>query len=231
MSDEPSRIAQRRAVANRKRGDTYGQRKQIILDAAAELFRIKGVERTSLDDIGKAIGKDRASIYYYYSSKQDLLHDLLGTTVQKNVEDAEAIAAQAGPAPEKLRMAIITLMNSYVEHYPYLFIFINEDLTSRQVDDGSWWMEKVRTWGRRYDRAIRSIVEEGMEAGTIQRVASATVVSNAIVGMLNSASGWYSARPGADSAKVGDALADIVLLGLDDRPRPRRRPKVSAQEN
>ena len=40
-----------------------------ILQAALQLFQAHGFRRVTMDDVAKAIGKGRSSLYYYYKSK------------------------------------------------------------------------------------------------------------------------------------------------------------------
>lgn len=50
-----------------------GGTKQAIRDAAVKLFGAKGFEPTSLREVADAVGITKASLYYHYSSKLDLL--------------------------------------------------------------------------------------------------------------------------------------------------------------
>lgn len=50
-----------------------GGTKQAIRDAAVKLFVAKGFEPTSLREVADAVGITKASLYYHYSSKLDLL--------------------------------------------------------------------------------------------------------------------------------------------------------------
>jgi AcrR family transcriptional regulator len=55
--------------------DTKGE----IHRAALELFSGQGYEKTSLREIAEQVGITKASLYYHYSSKQDLLKAIIGT--------------------------------------------------------------------------------------------------------------------------------------------------------
>lgn len=46
--------------------------------AAIELFSTRGYEKTSLREIAEQVGITKASLYYHYSSKQDLLQAVVG---------------------------------------------------------------------------------------------------------------------------------------------------------
>jgi AcrR family transcriptional regulator len=47
-----------------------------IVDAATELFIQKGAQDTSLSDIAQSLDISKGTLYYYYSSKADLLFDV-----------------------------------------------------------------------------------------------------------------------------------------------------------
>ncbi|TWD73431.1 TetR family transcriptional regulator [Kribbella amoyensis] len=53
--------------------------KSEIHRAALELFSSQGYEKTSLREIAEQVGITKASLYYHYSSKQDLLRAIIGT--------------------------------------------------------------------------------------------------------------------------------------------------------
>lgn len=50
--------------------------KQTILLAASELITKNGIKNTSLADISKLVGISKGTLYYYYSSKNDLIYDI-----------------------------------------------------------------------------------------------------------------------------------------------------------
>ena len=52
-------------------------KRQIILLAAAGCFSKYGFEKTTLEDIGKAVGLNKASLYYYYKNKENIYCDVI----------------------------------------------------------------------------------------------------------------------------------------------------------
>jgi len=53
------------------------KRRDEILSAAAELFSSKGFVATSIDDITQHLSISHGSVYYYYSSKEDILKAII----------------------------------------------------------------------------------------------------------------------------------------------------------
>lgn len=56
---------------------THQTRKQAILDAAAKLIIQYGYDKTTIGDVADAIGLNRALVYGYFKSKDDLLEALI----------------------------------------------------------------------------------------------------------------------------------------------------------
>lgn len=53
------------------------EKKSEILKAARECFARFGYEKTTLDDIGKMVGLNKASLYYYYKNKEAIFADVI----------------------------------------------------------------------------------------------------------------------------------------------------------
>lgn len=55
----------------------YDTKRRNILKIAAEVFAREGIERASMNAVAKSCGISKANIYHYYSSKNDLVFDIL----------------------------------------------------------------------------------------------------------------------------------------------------------
>ena len=67
-----SGIGRRRAAALAEGSAAYAERRAEIIAAAAKVFREKGYRGTSLADVAESLDTDRASLYYYIGSKEEL---------------------------------------------------------------------------------------------------------------------------------------------------------------
>lgn len=52
-------------------------RRQEIIDTACELFASRGISKTSISDIAEAVGVAKGLVYYYFSSKEDLIQSMV----------------------------------------------------------------------------------------------------------------------------------------------------------
>ncbi|CAG0965637.1 Transcriptional repressor Mce3R [Myxococcaceae bacterium] len=69
-------------------------RREMIVSAAANLFRERGYSGTSLDDIGAAVGTTGPAIYRHFPSKEALLTELLERAVERAQRDVKSVASQ-----------------------------------------------------------------------------------------------------------------------------------------
>lgn len=214
-----SGIGRRRAAARDEGGEEYRQRRAEIVRAAAQIFKANGYRAAKLGDVAEALGMDRASLYYYVGGKEELFHEVVGDAVAANVEAAEAIARDPGPAPERLRALITGLMTSYAENYPFLYVYIQENLNTVSPDRSPWSRE-MRKLNKRYENAVVAIVQSGIDEGTMRGDATAWVVAYGIIGMVAWTNRWFDPTSSAvDAATVGRTYADVIVDGLRQHAR------------
>lgn len=214
-----SGISRRRAAALAEGGAAYAERRAEIIATAARIFREKGFRGTSLADVAECLGTDRASLYYYIGSKEELFHEIVRDAGEAVTQQAEAIRDSAGTAADKLRRLISSLMAAYSAHYPYLFVYIQEDL-SKVADGRSAWARQMTAISKRYEDAVIGIVESGFEDGSIRPAGPARVIAYGVIGMVNWTHRWY--REGASgmpsAAEIGQTFSEMVLNGLNSGP-------------
>ena len=65
------------------------EKKDEILKAANECFSRYGYEKTTLDDIGKLVGLNKASLYYYYKNKESIFAEVVNIEMNKFITEIE----------------------------------------------------------------------------------------------------------------------------------------------
>ena len=70
-----------------------------ILDAMEKLLKSSDVRTISVTDIAKEAGIGKGSIYYYFSSKNDILEQLIQRNYKKTIENAYKLASQQEISP------------------------------------------------------------------------------------------------------------------------------------
>lgn len=83
------------APARPRRKDAARNR-ELLVDAAREVFARRGVE-ASLDDVAKHAGLGVGTAYRHFANKHELLQALMSQTIDQVIEAAERAAAMADP--------------------------------------------------------------------------------------------------------------------------------------
>lgn len=213
-----SEIAKRRAAAaaTAESNPAYQERMELIRRAAGKVFHQRGFRGTKLNDIAAEAGVDRASLYYYVGSKEQLFRDVVSEAVTANIAAAHEVMEMDLPAADKLSMMIQSLMTSFEKHFPYMYVFVQEDVaklaTEGTADTG--WAETVQAWTTDYFQLIRTTIADGIADGSFQTPLPAGVAANCIIGMLNYSNLWFQPNGLMDADEIGKGISQLLIDGL-----------------
>ena len=77
--------------------------KDEILKEAQKLFQQFGVKKTTMEDIAKAMGKGKSTLYYYYGSKEDIFDAVIQKEMDEVFHCVKQAVEKAETAEEKLK--------------------------------------------------------------------------------------------------------------------------------
>jgi AcrR family transcriptional regulator len=224
--DSKSNLGRRRRAAQTDGSDDYAARKQELLQIAARIFRTKGYERTTITDIAEAAGTDRASLYYYIASKEQLFIELMSQIGVNPAERSQIIAAEDRPAPDRLRALMVALMTSFHEQYPLLYLDLQGSFGAISADGKTDTLDRLITAGNQHFAAFRKVMRDGIEGGIFKSTLPPGLAAEAAIGMVCWSYRWFDPEQSRYSgSEIGEAFADFILNGLvvDDPPTRRRR--------
>jgi AcrR family transcriptional regulator len=208
-----SGIGRRRQAARDEGGTDYKARREELIRVAADVFQEKGYQASTLNDIAERMGADRASLYYYIGSKQELFQEVAQDVLDANLKEARRIKRQKLKPAEKLTMLIETMMVSYEENYPFTYVYIQEDM-SRVAEEESPWAQAMTSRTRSFEKIFKGFIEEGIAKREFRKDISPDIAANALYGMLNWTHRWFRPGRGADAAQIAAAFASLALDGL-----------------
>lgn len=85
----------------RARAGDYDDKKQLILEQAAEIFARKGFESATMIEVARACGTSKSHLYHYFPAKEDLLFAILSEHITAQAGGLAAIAALPLPVEER----------------------------------------------------------------------------------------------------------------------------------
>lgn len=214
MEQQTSKIGQRRKAARTDPRAPYEARRQEIVDAAIRVFNRLGLKGASLSAVATEMGVDRATLYYYFSSKEQLFDEIVRAVLEENDRLARRIADSAVSPSRKLRELITAFMQSYASNYPLLYIYVREDL-SHVSDKRSKWSLHMRKLNRSIEQSVIQMIEQGFDDGSLRRIGSSRTVAYGILGMLNWSHRWFHPDKSESAVEVGNVFAEFALAGLE----------------
>ncbi|HQV20894.1 MAG TPA: TetR/AcrR family transcriptional regulator, partial [Gordonia sp. (in: high G+C Gram-positive bacteria)] len=154
---------------------------------AAGQFAVRGFAAVRLEDIAAAAGISGPGMYRHFSSKSELLDELLVDISRRLYEGGEQVVDRhggAGSGPSATLRALIEFHIDMLVTKPDLISVQDRDLSSLSQEAN----HEVRSLQRRYvERWVDVLVEVGREAGGPELgPEQARVRVHAVFGLLNS---------------------------------------------
>lgn len=180
-----------------------------MLDTAARLFFERGYEATTTQDIGAALGLLKGSVYYYISSKEELLVELIEQYHDDTRIYFERILASDAPALAKLAELIATETAHTATNLTKSSLFYTEWRSLSPERRAPILAERER-----HETAVEQWIRDAQAAGEIRADVDPKITTLAIFGMVNSVYRWFSDDGQRTADEIGRAFSDLVLNGL-----------------
>jgi len=134
-----------------------------LFAAASAEFAARGFDDTSVDDIARRAGLNKAMIYYHFDGKRGLYLDILQDLMRAIGDRTGDIAAGTQPPHEKL-LAFVDAFSAEADARPHLpFLMVREMADgARRIDDGTKRL-MARVIGN-----LATILTEGVAAGVFR---------------------------------------------------------------
>lgn len=184
-----------------------------ILRAAADLFRERGYQASTVDHIAARLGMSKASLYTHFRAKEEMLAAISRETIEAFTRDLSLVLASRLGAEDKLRTVVRQHVQFVIANRSFLTVFFGEEanLPSRFV-------RSLAAQKDRYDKGVERIVEEGIRNGVFREVSPRLVVF-AVLGMVNWVHKWYNPRGRWGAEEISAAFLSLIEGGLLRRQR------------
>ena len=136
------------------------QRKELILNGALEVFKKKGIEGATIDEIAIQSGFGKATLYYYFKSKEEVFSAILTNGWQKLWLDLEPTIAESYKSPREMFLNLLLKISDNVKARPGLFEFLFNAPKKHVFESKPWAKYQERIYS-----VIQTIIEEGIALG------------------------------------------------------------------
>lgn len=212
---QSSNISRRRRSAQSDGSADYAAKRTELVRIAARLFKEQGFQSTKLADVARAAGLDRATVYYYVGSKEELFQATVEGVLDANIDRAAVLLDDPTLSSlERLHAISISLMVSYEENYPSTFVYIQEQMHQVGGEETAWAQEIMKKT-RSFDKTLLGFIRGAIDEGDLRDDIPVRLVENALFGMLNWTHRWFVPGRGMTGHQVAEAFWSIFTGGMN----------------
>ena len=194
-------------------GESKESRRDQILKTATKIFCEKTYHGTTLQEIASAVGILKGSLYYYITSKEKLLADIILDALQTLNEDLLWVENADLTPVERLRQVVREHVKFNAKYREVGTLFLTEKNAISSLEE----IDKMMQIFERRDKLIARTLREAIEAG-VYRPADIRITSLAIIGLCNSVLFWYRPSGRLSYDEIADAFFALLHQGLSITP-------------
>ena len=183
----------------------YEDRREAIVEKAAQLFAENGFLGASVLDLAKACQTSKSLLYHYYPSKEDVLYAVMASHIDRLVEDVEKAMTIEGGAKQRLKTLLRLFMNHYVGAASRQKVLLN-DLAHLPEEKRNSIVAKQR---RIIDTVQALLVE--LDPALAGRKDKARAKTMLLFGMINWTGNWYDPAGPLDPDSIADMAFDLAV--------------------
>lgn len=152
----------------RRKKEPRSVHRENIVSAASTLFMERGIAATSMDDIAKAAGYSKATLYVYFENKEEIVGILALNSMKKLYDYISSALIQHETTKARYDFICRGLVQ-YQEEFPFYFKMvldkINIDFESKE-----YLPEERETYqiGEEINEKIKNFLLSGMEKGDLR---------------------------------------------------------------
>lgn len=187
------------------------ERRQQIVDVAAELFDRAGYAQATMGDIAAAVGLAKPTLYHYFTSKDEILVSIHEEFVNLVIAQQERRATSDLAPEQRLLETMVDIMELMRTHRGHVRAFFEHH---RDLPPDA--LKSILGKRRQYQRMVESTIQSAIEADTFRPV-DTRLASLAVFGMCNWAYQWFDASGPLSPREIAIQFWGFVTHGLMSR--------------
>lgn len=188
------------------------------LEAAAAVFADRGFDQTRIEDLAEVTGVPRATLYYYFAGKEDILAWLLRRMLATVAEAVGEAASGPGTARERLEAVVQAKLRVMAEHPDSCRALLADYGRAGRIPEIATAVQAG------FHLPVRRLLAEGQADGSLRPVRDPETTASAIYGAVTIAGlHFLVADNRLDPARVASEVCPLLIAGLGTAVEPARR--------
>lgn len=182
------------------------------LPAAAELFAERGLNDTKIEDVAATTGIAKATLYYYFAGKEEILAFLLEDVLQHVADEVTAIVEADGTAAQRLHAVISAQLRVMAQRPAVCRALIGELGRAARMPVIADMISTA------YFEPVETLLRAGAADGSLVALDKPRAVASALFGAVTISALTYLITDGAlNEDLIARTIHDVVFTGI--RPR------------
>jgi AcrR family transcriptional regulator len=136
-----------------------------IIDVARTLFKTHGFKKTTMGHIAMGLGKAKSSLYYYYSSKEEIFEAVINEEMNELLNQIYQAIGEASSSKGKLIAYCRCRLNKLSQLYNL------SDVLKREIADLQCMMMEIKSkFDTSHVELVKDILEEGVYNGEFKKI-------------------------------------------------------------
>jgi len=140
-------------------------RKENILNSALDVFKSKGIENSTMENIATKAGFGTATLYYYFHSKEEVFAAILLNGWEKLWEELEPVIKDI-KSPRKTFIKVLLKTAEVIRKRPGLYEFLFNAPKKINFENEPWKKYQSRIYG-----IINSLLSDGIKQKEFPQIA------------------------------------------------------------
>ncbi len=168
-------------IINRKQQE-YEFKKNLIVEAAEEIFFTKGFENTTMMEIAKKVGYSKGSIYSYFKSKNEVCFCIVNNYFKNIAQVAKEVSKKRCDGLQKLIIFKERFLEEFSKKEDFRKIFQTFKYHRSQCQAIEEEIDLNRNYNQEINLEIVSFLEEGKRDGSVRQDVEVEVLAKALWG-------------------------------------------------
>lgn len=186
------------------------RRRELILDAALEVFAARG-PNASIDEVAQAAGVSKALIYEHFPSKQDLRVSLFELHAGELLARLAANAESAAPGEDRLRSGVDAVL-AFVEERRIAWRLLFRETVDPEMGAR---LERVRAQVADFVAVLGAAEPPVGDEPEDERAVSIQMVAQLLTGAVQTLANWWVDHPEVPRRRVLEAVMEFAWIGLE----------------
>ena len=152
----------------RRKKEPRSVHRENIVSAASTLFMERGIAATSMDDIAKAAGYSKATLYVYFENKEEIVGILVLNSMKKLYDYISSALIQHETTKARYDFICRGLVQ-YQEEFPFYFKMVLDKINI-EFENNNYLPEEKETYqiGEEINEKIKQFLLSGMAKGDLR---------------------------------------------------------------